>query len=292
MLETLFDTMHVWEMSVLQQLQLIRNPICDYFFTLLNFFDTDYFYFLVLPTIWGVYGRKWGVRLIYLLLFCAIVNNYAKDLFMQPRPSQLDPSLGLITLHSFGFPSGAAQTHLLLAGLVIISTLKFWPVLGCIIYVLLISFSRVYLGVHFITDILGGWAIGLLLLAIYTAYHTRIEVWVKSLSRYKALAVAFLVPAIFLIIHPSLKILIFSSLILGVNLGLWLNVFISEVSELHSWKMKALYLILSLIGLFLLATNTVSFKQNPNASSMAIAHFALTYTAIGIWLSWGVERLL
>ncbi len=84
-----------------------------------------------------------------------------------PRPHQLDPSLGILTASSNGFPSGAAQSSILLSGILI----KEWscPLKWIIapIYVVIICISRMYLGLHFPLDIIGGLGIGALLLMLY-----------------------------------------------------------------------------------------------------------------------------
>jgi undecaprenyl-diphosphatase len=118
-----------------------------------------------------------GIILIYLLwkkhyyfgLFIVLVNalspvlnSFLKNIFQRPRPN-INP---YFLYKSFSFPSGHATS-----AIVLFSTLcfliyhlhsnKFKPfVFFSILMVGLIGFSRVYLGVHFPTDVLGGFLIG------------------------------------------------------------------------------------------------------------------------------------
>lgn len=290
----MFEALHNWEIGLLEALQHFRTPSRDYFFTLLNFFDSDYFYFILLPIVWAVCGRRWGLRLMYIILLSAIINNDVKDLFCQPRPSQIDPSLGIIMLSSYGFPSGAAQSSVILAGLGILAMPRFITVAFFTLYVGLISFSRIYLGAHFLTDVIGGWAIGLVLVLAYAQYHERLEKWAASLPVKKALFASFAIPLALYLPHPTIKTIIFTAMMFGVNIGLFLCAHLSgsAMKPLFSWQRKVCYVALAIAGIFLFGKNTTLFpKQPPNSLGIKLI-MGVTYALIGVWLSWGIERLL
>lgn len=96
----------------------------------------------------------------------ALVTTVAKHLVGRPRPPQ---PLALIPAHGLSFPSGhatgAAAVGLLCAWMlcrwvVHQPELRDWVWGVTVLLIFLIGFSRPYLGVHYVTDVLAGWLLG------------------------------------------------------------------------------------------------------------------------------------
>lgn len=183
------------QMQFLYFLQQFRNPAVDAIFRFLNFFDTSYFISSLIVFIWIGCSWRWGVRFGYLMIASAWVNAMIKLAFCLPRPFFLDPSLAIVTLRDYGFPSGGAQNSVLLASLLICFWKSRWAWPAGILYCILISFSRIFLGVHFPIDVLGGWIVGALLFILFVISVRPIERLVgrhsiAALSIIEALALA------------------------------------------------------------------------------------------------------
>jgi undecaprenyl-diphosphatase len=111
--------------------------------------------------------RKPGVAWLMLIAVLGglALNNLLKFVFARPRPEVVSPAPRVFTT---SFPSGhatlSAITYLTIAALLAraypSSVLDFYFMSLAALLTVLIGLSRIYLGVHFPTDILGGWCIG------------------------------------------------------------------------------------------------------------------------------------
>ena len=155
------------QFDILFYIALWRNEWFDPIFRFLNYFDSIYFILVLIPFIWVGISYRWGLRLACLSLINFALIFHLKHLFNMPRPAVDFPELPMYSFQDPSFPSGAAQMSMLLGGLLIHAVRRPWAWVVASIYILLIGFSRLYLGVHYPTDILGGWLFGFALLFAY-----------------------------------------------------------------------------------------------------------------------------
>ena len=127
----------------------------------------ELFYLAALPAVYWSVDKRLGRQLGYVFLLSAATNNIAKNLFRQPRPFWLDPSVRLRDAESYGLPSGHAQHATAVMLLLAVWVRRSWMWLLAFLYILLMSLSRVYLGVHFIQDVVVGFILGLLVLGVF-----------------------------------------------------------------------------------------------------------------------------
>jgi membrane-associated phospholipid phosphatase len=117
-----------------------------------------------------VVRRRWLVLEMWLAAVVTVVGSVAlvellKALFARPRPYFIEP---LLFESGYSFPSGHALESLVIYGMLAyfaVLALRTWRakmaiVCGTAMLVLLIGFSRVYLGVHYFSDVAAGFAAG------------------------------------------------------------------------------------------------------------------------------------
>jgi membrane-associated phospholipid phosphatase len=153
---------------------------------ILSFFGREEFYLMVMPLIYWCIDTRLGIRIGAMVLVCNWVNISLKMLFHSPRPYWVNLNIKAISSEtSFGMPSGHAQNAAGIWGL-LAAFLKDrrWKVL-IILAIFLIGFSRLYLGVHFISDIGVGWLIGGLLFWLFIKLEDPFYNWLKKRSLFQ-----------------------------------------------------------------------------------------------------------
>jgi len=149
-----------WGLDVVRSIQTVASPGLTAFMKALSLAGSEYFYLLFLPILFWCIDERFGLRLGVIVLMSAFVNGWLKVVFAQPRPYDLDPSVGLARETSHGLPSGHAQGTSTFWGTLAPRIRRPWGLVLALAAPLAIGFSRLYLGVHFPTDVFLGLALG------------------------------------------------------------------------------------------------------------------------------------
>lgn len=115
--------------------------------------------------------RRWWLHLAAWLVALGggeVLNVVLKQLFQRPRPVFAHPLAGVLVDNEYSFPSGHALGSLITYGMMAyfaVLLLRTWRgrsalVSGAVLLVLLIGFSRLYLGLHYFSDVIAGYAAG------------------------------------------------------------------------------------------------------------------------------------
>lgn len=152
------------EICILDWIQSIRTPVGDMvmpFITRIGNIGAVWILLAVVLLIIPKTRKSGAVLAAALCVDVVLCNGILKNLFGRIRPCDVNTSVQLLIMRpdDFSFPSGhtaasfAAVTALMMAG-----EQKLWkPALALAV---LIAFSRLYLYVHYPTDILGGMIVG------------------------------------------------------------------------------------------------------------------------------------
>lgn len=133
----------------------------------------DYIGIFIATIIILVYNHKHfpkrNISLLLLLVLCSLYVVSAKNIFQRPRPDILQ----LITIDGFSFPSGHSTYSITIYGYLIYLINKdnntlVKTIITSLLVLLIISIglSRIYLGVHYFSDVLAGFISGLIILNI------------------------------------------------------------------------------------------------------------------------------
>ena len=117
--------------------------------------------------------RRIALYLVLTGVLGGVISSTVKVLVSRDRPSLVEP---IATAHGQSFPSGHAMLSVYGYGALLLAFLPLVPrrrrpalIAGWVVLAVLIGFSRLGLGVHYITDVLGGFVLGLAWLIASTA---------------------------------------------------------------------------------------------------------------------------
>jgi undecaprenyl-diphosphatase len=156
----------VFDAPLLMHLHAVATPALDRFF--IHVSAAGYHYGVVPIDIALVLLllviRRWREALFTGCAFAgsALLNLATKHAFQRDRPSLWE---SVAPESTFSFPSGHAMGSMTLAMTLCLlawPTRWRWPVtVTALVFVLLVGLSRIYLGVHYPSDIIGGWTAGM-----------------------------------------------------------------------------------------------------------------------------------
>lgn len=142
------------------------------------------FYLVVMPALYWCLDSALGMRMALVLLLSSGVNDTLKIALRQPRPFWISRQVQALSHEtSFGLPSGHAQHGLSVWGLLASACRSRWARFVIYAVIACIGLSRVYLAMHFPTDVLLGWALGALLLGSYLRLERPVGCWLSRRSR-------------------------------------------------------------------------------------------------------------
>ena len=159
-------------MAILYYLEKIRTPFFDKLMSYVTLLGSEMFLMVgALIVLWCV-NKKWGYYLLFVSSIGTTINQFLKNLFAIPRPWVKDPNFIIVeaarsAATGYSFPSGHTQTITgFLGGIArILKQWKYRVVL--ILIILLVAFSRMYLGVHTPLDVFVSLFIGTVLVYIF-----------------------------------------------------------------------------------------------------------------------------
>lgn len=150
------------ELNLLLAIQSVANPFLDALFIGLTIFGEPLAAVAVLTIVYWLCDKETGEYMAFSLLASLGVNGLVKNLCNFPRPIGQPGvrSLRVETATGASFPSGHTQTAATLYGSAALRSRRVWAGTLAVVLVVLVGFSRLYLGVHWPKDVLMGLALG------------------------------------------------------------------------------------------------------------------------------------
>lgn len=240
--------------EVIEFIQSLRSGFGDTFFNFISFLGEEYVYILLLSIVYFAYDKKMGEFLGLVLFFTGLLNATIKGIFVSQRPFEKYPlrveNLRPETATGYSFPSGHTQnfTAFLFSG-------AFWfnkkaVIITASILSVLMALSRMYLGVHWLEDVLTS-----LLLGVITAYVLH-KFFIKVKDQDKTLLIINLVILVaflpFLFLQTKDDLFKGYGLMVGFTVGMYIEkTYIKFTMDVVLWK-KAIRVVVGLLIMVLI----------------------------------------
>lgn len=277
------DSLYVLGLEIIVWLQA-SFPQLEGFFKLISGLGNEEFYLAVLPLIYWTINKRLGKQLGFVFFISVSINTILKQAFRGPRPFWIDESVGLAETGGYGIPSGHTQyataLYFLIAGLIG----SFWVWLLALILIFIMGLSRVYLGQHFIHDVIAGFIVGLLILAGYLVW---VRYFAKSFKKRilgQKILVAVIVTAVMAVLYIAVLFLIGEP-----NLSLTWAEYIPEAELATITEMATAVGALLGFGIGIILENSrVRFRVDGSLAKRVIRYlFGIVITII-IWRGLGL----
>ena len=165
-----------FDSSIYGIISFFRSNFMDMFFRIVTRFgDEEILILIALSCLIFIKNRKIGLSIGVNLASVGIINAILKEIIKRPRPPI---EFRMVQESSYSFPSGHAMASLAFYGLIIYYISKYIKnnktrnisCIGLSALIFLIGISRIYLGVHFASDVLAGFLVSTVYLVLYITF--------------------------------------------------------------------------------------------------------------------------
>ncbi|MBM3909428.1 MAG: phosphatase PAP2 family protein [Firmicutes bacterium] len=279
-------------------IQSFRSDFLDAFFLFITEFGDETVFLIIAAILYWTFDKRFAYRLVMFFLYGAVINGGLKFLTNSPRPHVEFPDrIELVGEGSGGtsLPSGHAQNSTILGLTLNEKTNQIGSWLSRFLFVMvgLVMLSRLYLGEHYLSDVIFG-------LAIAYAYYTlvnQIQVKGQNPSWLKWVPMLLLIPIA--LITNDKNIYLASASIVGFTIGFPLELKHIGFSVKGLWWQQILKVILGLVialairvglkALFEMGLYSADFENNPMFPDQLLDF--TRYFIIALWMTLGAPLL-
>ncbi len=162
----------MFEVEIIRHIQMIRTAFGDGFFKLVTNLGDEMFFIAVAVLFFWCFDKRFGYKLINVYLMGCSVVEVLKIIVARPRPFNYD---GVVSVGEktggYSFPSGHSHSIGNLSTQLSCKFRKLPVYITAGVIVLIVVFSRLYLGQHFLSDVLVGLTLGVGLAMLFSMLY-------------------------------------------------------------------------------------------------------------------------
>lgn len=181
------NLLKTFDLKIIGLIQSLENKYLTVFYQMItNIADTYQSIVITVLLVIFLYTKKYNREALFLTItmsICGIAMPLLKNIFSRERPN----FYRLIEISGYSFPSGhttAATTMYLTLAIIVLSNMnklnKYFVFSIAVLGIVIIGSSRIYLGVHYPTDVMAGICLGISIVSIvYSLYYNKLIEGVK-----------------------------------------------------------------------------------------------------------------
>ena len=176
-----------WEPGLMAGIQNLLGEAGANIATVITMLGEETVMVAILGFIYWCYDKKFGVYVGTNLMVGLVANPMIKNIFLRYRPYMVHPEVKCLKpvhegdlydplLQGYSFPSGHTSNSSTMYFSLPVYNKKKWLIVVGILMPFLVGLSRVCLGVHYPTDVMAGWLLGAVVVAVMTFLQKKIQV--------------------------------------------------------------------------------------------------------------------
>lgn len=261
------------------------------FFLLVSQLGSYVFYVVLLLIGYWTFNKRESIILTYVLIVSVLTNYWLKVIIANERPPSSYWFPGA-DAPSYSTPSGHSQLSASLYGWFAVRIKSWWMTLLAVVLTFLIGISRIYLGVHYLGDVLLGWGIGILIvICFYRLEKPAREFFSQYKFEHLLLSVFFIGLLMTLVAAltpppPNDNFGALGGLTMGLALGLALeNRFVGfsvEAPNGQKWRL-VLRVVIGLVLVIGVMTGLAPILPSEYLMLRTVRYFLTALTGIFVW---------
>lgn len=272
---------------ILEIIQWIKNPLLDYLMLTITTTGSETFYSVILVLLFWYAKEKETYFQTFMLLLTFILMDILKHSFAMHRPIESEAAalshtirvIGKSTGGGFGLPSGHTMASVVFWYFIYRFYESKWIKRMAIAFIILVPFSRLYLGVHFPLDVLAGYGFALIILSL-TAFLKLYEKLMGQKYLWPLWFIAILIFTTSWMTYPTETVIKSSGSIIGLLIaGIQIKGFAQK-----NFRFNIISILIGIFGLLIILSLKTGLKAffgiifSLDSLANFLRYFLVTYT--------------
>lgn len=273
-------------MAIIEFIQKFSNPFLDWTFRIITEAGDAIFFILVGAILYWVIDKKFAFKLMVSFLFSALINGAIKQFTNKPRPYQEGAKPILQQTTGSSMPSGHSQGIGALGSMMIYQYYEIkWLRYLSVALMILVPFSRMYLGQHYLEDVSVGLILGIILglLGLFL-----LTVGNPDQEDIRALFLVPLFIILMIFVHNN-QLYVAGGAYIGLTVGYYLEKRFVNYDNKEIWWVHILKVLFGLVVAFALKEGLKPLFHLIHGDHSLLTYIfdAMRYMMVALWASLG-----